>query len=223
MIYKAILIGAGDSINEGILEKIEQRKNELSDVAIMPSDRVLKRVLDLGITPEYFPNFFTCITENLYSENLKIDFFKEFFEHEIVKKHAENITIFTSNVFDRFEELHNIGFKKNIDFIRVGKKGRIVKPETPVIQSCGNNVMGLFLMARKLGINEIASIGFDMDFTGSYKETNHDPKNELALTQKELFQTYLDYNKPIYNLTKSGNIHGKGVTDISLEDFLIFI
>jgi hypothetical protein len=214
MIKKAIIIGAGESLNDSVLEDLLSYNDE--KIAIFSSDRTLKHVLDMGFTPDKY-QMFTCITEDLVRPIDKFDFLTYFFDNDIVKKYSNDITLFTSHVFSRIKEIEEIGFKKRFDFIRHGKKGRSLS-NIPTINNCGNNVMGLMGFARIYEIPYISTIGFDMDKTGSWKNLQND--HEYQLTKKKLFQDYLDYGYPIYNLTTKGLIHGKGVITTTLKEFM---
>lgn len=213
-IKKAILIGAGESLNDDVLNELLLHEDK--DIAIFSSDRTLRKILEMGFTPDKY-QVFTCVTEDLIRPSDGKDFLIEFFDNEIVRKYAEHIKIFTAHVFTRIKELEEYGFKERIDFIRHGKIGRVIS-NVPTIQSCGNNVMGLMGFARIYKIPYIATIGFDMDKTGSWVDLEID--NEYQLTKKQLFQDYLDYGRVIYNLTTKGLIHGKGVVTCSLEEFM---
>ena len=87
------------------------------------------------------------------------------------------------------------------------------------INTGGNCGMALVQIARHiLKIDQIGIIGLDLDNTTSYK--NVDSLNELWLTQHKIVDDFLTMGQSVYNLTRMGNVHGKGIVETNIDDFL---
>jgi len=214
---KCIVIGAGQSLyDENVIDVLKKKP----DIKILSTDRTLKYVLEQGIIPDY------CgIQENLFPATRygKRDYLIEFFNHDIVKKYANKITLYHSQQlrWTRTKVLNAMGFKM-IPFNRAGCGGNL----RPAIATCGHCAMALLQIARHiLKIDKIATIGMDMDFSSSWKiYEKHDKRTVdgmLSNTMRTIANDFTSANKPLtYNLTKKGSFHGRGVKEITVEEFL---
>ena len=222
---KGIVIGAGQSHkDENVIDVLSQAKKRndtdlLKDVVILSTDRTLKYVLEKGIIPEY------CgIQENLYPATRygATDYLKIFFDHDIVKKHASEITLYHAQAlrWQRTKILSAMGFKM-VRFNRHGCGGNL----KPVIVTCGHCAMALVEIGRHiLKLDKIATIGMDMDLTGSWKIYKNDVLNVqqtmLQATIRKTASDLVDTGKPIYNLTRLGKFHCRGVEETNIDEFL---
>ena len=215
---KGVVMAAGQSLyDEDVIEKIKLYcLTEVEDIIILSTDRTLKYVLESGLIPDY-----TCVNENIIRpSNVKWlpnhDFLPDFFYHGIVKSHASKITLYHNSLLipERVKILEDMGFK-TVQFNRVGcgtNKGTLVN-------TCGNCGMALVQIARHiLKIEKIGIIGLDLDNTTSYKHV--DALNELLLTQHKIVDDFLTMGQSVYNLTRMGNVHGKGIVETNIDDFL---
>ena len=79
--------------------------------------------------------------------------------------------------------------------------------------------MALVQIARHiLKISKIGIIGLDLDNTTSYKHI--DATNELWHTKNKIVADFLTMGESVYNLTRMGNVHGKGIIETNIDDFL---
>lgn len=214
---KCIVIGAGQSLyDENVIDVLKKKP----DVKILSTDRTLKYVLEQGIVPDY------CgIQENLFPATRygKRDYLVEFFNHDIVKKNAHKITLYYSQQLGwaRKKVLDVMGFNM-IPFNRFGCGGNL----RPAIVTCGHCAMALLQIARHiLKIDKIATIGMDMDFSTSWnryqKLDNKTVEGMLSNTMHTIANDFTSGNKPLtFNLTKKGSFHGRGVKEITVEEFL---
>jgi len=215
---KAVVMAAGQSLyDEDVIEKIKLYcLSEVEDIIILSADRNLKYVLESGLIPDY-----TCVNENIirppdvaYMPNY--DFLPDFFYHGIIKSYASQITLYHNSMLtpERVKILEDMGFK-TVQFNRVGcgvNKGILVN-------TGGNCGMALVQIARHiLKIDKIGIIGLDLDNTTSYK--NIDPSHELWHTKNIIVDDFLTMGKSVYNLTRMGNVHGKGIIETNIDDFL---
>jgi len=215
---KAIVIAAGQSLcDEDVIEKIKLYcLSQVEDITILSTDRTLKYVLESGIIPDY-----TCVNENIirppnveYMPNH--DYLPDFFYHGIVKSYASQIALYHNSMLtpERVKILEDMGFK-TIQFNRVGcgeNKGTLVN-------TCGNCGMSLVQIARHiLKIDRIGIIGLDLDNTTSYE--NIDASYELWHTKNKIVDDFLTMGQSVYNLTRMGNVHGKGIVETNIDDFL---
>ena len=221
---KGIVIGAGQTHkDENVIDTLSKLKEKddplLKDVVILSTDRTLKYVLEKGIIPEY------CgIQENLYpaTRHGATDYLKIFFDHDIVRKHASEITLYHAQAlrWQRTKILSAMGFKM-IRFNRHGCGGNL----KPVIQTCGHCAMALVQIGRYiLKLDKIATIGMDMDLSGSWKIYENDVLNVqqtmLQATIRKSASDFVDTGKPIYNLTRKGLYHCRGVEETNIDEFL---
>jgi len=219
---KGIVIGAGQSLyDENVIDTIVKLKEKddpvLKDVVLLSTDRTLKYVLDQGIIPEY------CgIQENLYPATRYgvTDYLKIFFDHDIVRKHASEITLYSAQAlrWQRTKILTAMGFKM-VRFNRHGCGGNL----KPVIHTCGHCTMALVQIARYiLKLDKIAVIGMDMDNSTSWKLYENTPiaQNMAQNTIRKTASDFVDTGKPVYNLTRKGVYHCRGVVETNIEDFL---
>ena len=214
---KCIVIGAGQSLyDENVIDELKKKP----DVKVLSTDRAIKYVLEQKVIPDY------CgIQENLFTATRYgyEDLFPEFFNHDIVKKYANEITMFYSQqlTWPRKKILTALGFKM-IPFNRVGCGGNL----KPAIVTCGHCSMALLQIARHvLKIDKIATIGMDMDYSTSWKRYETENKRAvdgmLSNTMHTIANDFTSGNRPVtYNLTKKGNFHGRGVKEITIEEFL---
>ena len=220
---KLIVIGAGQSAyDENVLDVISKAKKQndtdkLKDLQIMSTDRTLKYVLEHDIIPEY-----TCIQENLYPATRfgKKDYLKEFFDHDIVRKYAKQIKIYYSQQLRwyRTKLLKEMGFEMTL-FNRHGCGGNL----KPVIVTCGHCSMACVEIGRYiLKADMIAVIGMDMDLTKSWKlyEKTTIADNMLQNTIRRTATSFVDTGKPLYNLTRKGRFHCRGVEETNIDEFL---
>ena len=131
---KCIVIGAGQSLyDENVIDVLKTKP----DVKVLSTDNTLKYVLEQGIIPDY------CgIQEDLYTA-LRFghkDLFPEFFNHDIVKKYANEITMYYSQQlrWPRKKLLDLLGFKM-IPFNRVGCGGNLKPATACVLAVWGSN------------------------------------------------------------------------------------
>ena len=113
-----------------------------------------------------------------------------------------------------------MGFKM-IEFNRHGCGGNL----KPVIVTCGHCAMALVEIARYiLKLDKIATIGMDLDLTGSWKKYENDVLNVqqtlLQATIRKSASDFIDTGKPIYNLTRKGLYHCRGVEETNIDEFL---
>ena len=226
MTTKAIVMGGGQSLYDGdvidyLLDHyIKDEDNEkLKDVTILSTDRTLKYVLEKGIVPDY-----TAIQENLFPATrfTRIDYMEEFFNHDIVKANAKEITLYYAQALRWFRArlLRAMGFTMK-PFNRHGLGGSL----KPLIYTCGHCSQALVEIARYvLNIDKVATIGMDMDCSRSWKiyekDVHHAQKTMLQSTLKRTHTSFLNTGKPVYNLTRKGNFHYTGVVETNIEDFL---
>jgi len=209
---KAVVIGAGGSLYE---EKVIDQLKDYKDLTVLSTDRTLKYVLEHDVNVQY-----TCVQENIIRADGH-DFLPDFYEHDIVRKHASNITLYHSQLLttQRVMILANMGFK-TIPFQRLGKGDG---GTGEIIDTCGNNAMALVQIARKLlKIEEIAVIGLDLDSSTSWKMYENTTINQ-AMVKNSKERTAIDFfdNGTItYNLTELGLFHGKGIKEVSLNTFM---
>jgi len=203
---KGIVMAAGQSLyDEDVIEKIKLYcLSEVEDIIILSADRNLKYVLESGIIPDY-----TCVNENIITL-AGHDFLPDFFYHGIIKSYASQITLYHNSMLtsERVKILEDMGFK-TVQFNRVGSGEN----------TGGNCGMALVQIARHiLKIDKIGIIGLDLDNTTSYK--NIDASHELWHTKNIIVGDFLTLGQPVYNLTRMGNVHGKGIIETNIDDFL---
>jgi len=215
---KGIVMAAGQSLyDEDVIEKIKLYcLSEVEDIIILSADRNLKYVLESGIIPDY-----TCVNENIlrppdvaYMPNH--DFLPDFFYHGIIKSYASKITLYHNSMLtpERVKILEDMGFK-TLHFNRVGSGENKGVP----VNTGGNCGMALLQIARHiLKIDKIGIIGLDLDNTTSYQ--NIDSSNELWHTKNKIVEDFLTLGQSVYNLTRMGNVHGKGIVETNIDDFL---
>ena len=208
---KAIVIAAGQSLyDEDVIEKIKLYcLSEVEDIIILSTDRTLKYVLESGIIPDY-----TCINENIIRPSDNYDFLPDFFYHGIVKSYASQIVLYHNSMLtsERVKILEDMGFK-TLKFNRQGCGN------FDSINTGGNCGMALVQIARHiLKIDRIGIIGLDLDNTTSYK--NIDATPELWHTKHKIVDDFITMGQSVYNLTRMGNVHGKGIVETNIDDFL---
>ena len=207
------MIAAGQSLYE---EKIFDELKKNPDIIVLSTDNTLKYVLEQNIIPEY-----TCMQENLIRPKDQYDFFPDFFYHGIIKSHADKITLYYSQLVspERLKIFNEMGFKI-VPFVRLGKGTG--KGET--IDTAGNCGMALVQIARHiLKIDKIAILGIDLDYTTSWKAFTDKPHildPMLNNTKHKLTCDYFESGTPIFNLTRLGNLHGKGIKESNIIDFI---
>ena len=219
---KGIVIGAGQSLyDENVIDNLVKLKETddplLKDVVILATDRTLKYVLEQGIIPEY------CgIQENLYPATQfgMTDYLPIFFDHDIVKKHASKITMYVAQAlrWQRHKILSEMGFTM-IRFNRYGCGGTL----KPAIQTCGHCAMALLQIARYiLKLDKIAVIGMDMDNSTSWKvyDNTNIAQGMAQNTIRKTASDFVDTGKPVYNLTRKGIYHCRGVEETTINEFL---
>ena len=204
------MIAAGQSLYE---EKIFDELKKNPDIIVLSTDRTLKYVLDQDIIPQY-----VAIQENLISEQ-KHDWIPEFFYHGIIKSHADKITLYHSQNLtpERVKIVYDMGFKL-VPFRRLGKG--IGKGE--IIDTCGNCGMALIEIARHiLKIDKIAVLGIDLDTSTTWNVHKPNVLNPMVdNTKHRLTNDYFESGTPIFNLTRLGNLHGKGIKETNIIEFI---
>ena len=113
--------------------------------------------------------------------------------------------------------MYDIGFK-TVPFVRAGKgdgKGEI-------IDTCGSCGIALVEIARHiLKIDKIAVLGLDMDTSTSWNMHKPHVLNPMIdNTKHRMTNDYLESGTPIFNLTRLGNLHGKGIKESNIIDFI---
>ena len=79
--------------------------------------------------------------------------------------------------------------------------------------------MALVQIARHiLKIDKIGIIGLDLDNTTSYEHIDATP--ELWHTKHKIVDDFITMGQSVYNLTRMGNVHGKGIVETNIDDFL---
>jgi len=215
---KALIIASGNSINQTSVVDYVSR-NPSKDLAILVTDRSLAFVLSRGITPPKFPKFYTCIQENLITQAGE-DLMPGFLYHNIIFKNAKNITLFYSQLLkeNRVQIIHDLAFKA-VKFNRCGKG----PGAGPVIRTCGNNGVALLQIARRfLMFDKIGFIGLDLDESTSWISYAGTPivDNMLKFSKAQIVEDFLEFNKSYYSLTRLGRLHGKGIKETIISEFL---
>ena len=184
----------------------------MEDIIILSTDRTLKYVLESGIIPDY-----ACINENLIIPSNNYDFLPDFFFHGIVKSYASEITLYYNSLLtlERLKILQDMGFKMAL-FNRLGcgtHKG-------VTLNTGGNCGMALVQIARHiLNIDKIGVIGLDLDYSTSNK-ISISVDAELWHTKTQIVNHFFEMGQPVYNLTRMGRLHGTGIVETSIDDFL---
>ena len=210
---KAVVIAAGQSLyDEDVIEKIKLYcLSEVEDIIILSTDRTLKYVLESGLIPDY-----TCVNENIITlaghDNLP-----DFFYHGIVKSHASKITLYHNSLLtpERVKIFVDMGFKIEL-FNRQGTGTH----KGVTLHTGGNCGMALVQIATHiLNIDKIGVIGLDLDFSTSNKNSES-VDGELFHTKTQIVNNFFTMEKPIYNLTRMGRLHGNGIVETNIDDFL---
>ena len=210
---KGIVMAAGQSLyDEDVIEKIKLYcLSEVEDIIILSTDRTLKYVLESGLIPDY-----TCVNENIITL-AGHDLLPDFFYHGIVKSHASKITLYHNSLLtpERVKIFVDMGFKTEL-FNRLGcgtHKGI-------TINTGGNCGMALVQIAQHiLNIDKIGIIGLDLDFSTSNKNSES-VDAELSNTKTQILNDFFTMEKPVYNLTRKGRLHGNGIIETNIDDFL---
>lgn len=210
---KGIVMAAGQSLyDEDVIEKIKLYcLTEVEDIIILSTDRTLKYVLDNGLIPDY-----TCVNENIITL-AGHDLLPDFFFHGTVKSHAEQITLYYNSLLtlERLKIFQDMGFKTKL-FNRQGTGTH----KGVTLHTGGNCGMALVQIARHiLNIDKIGVIGLDLDFSTSNKNSES-VDAELFHTKTQIVNDFFTMEKPVYNLTRMGRLHGKGIVETNIDDFL---
>ena len=210
---KGIVMAAGQSLyDEDVIEKIKLYcLTEVEDIIILSTDRTLKYVLDNGLIPDY-----TCVNENIITL-AGHDLLPDFFFHGTVKSHAEQITLYYNSLLtlERLKIFQDMGFKTKL-FNRQGTGTH----KGVTLHTGGNCGMALVQIARHiLNIDKIGVIGLDLDFSTSNKNSES-VDAELFHTKTQILNDFFTMEKPVYNLTRMGRLHGKGIVETNIDDFL---
>lgn len=212
---KAVVMAAGQSLyDEDVIEKIKLYcLSEVEDIIILSTDRTLKYVLESGIIPDY-----TCVNENIVTLT-NHDLLPDFFFHGIVKSYASKITLYHNSLLtpERVKIFADMGFKMAL-FNRLGcgtHKG-------VTLNTGGNCGMALVQIARHiLNIDKIGVIGLDLDLSTSNKgRSSSQVDGELWHTKTQIVNHFFEMGQPVYNLTRMGRLHGTGIIETSIDDFL---
>lgn len=213
---KAIVIASGSSLElSGVLDVLARTVKP--DLAVLVVDRSLLDVIKKGITPDKFPNFYCCIQENLISSK-DYDWLPDFFLHPEIYPITKEITLFCSQLLDekRLEVLKMLGFQIR-KFNRFGK-GPGPGPE---IKTAGNCGMAILEIGRHvLKFDKVGFIGLDLDHSTSWNSEIKPDLNELILSKNQLIEDLVNTGKSVYSLTRLGNLHGKGIIETTIHDFL---
>jgi len=140
----------------------------------------------------------------------------DFFLHPEIYPITKEIILFYNQLLEekRLEVLKMLGFQTR-QFNRFGK-GPGPGPE---IKAAGNCGMALIEIGRHiLKIDKVGFIGLDLDHSESWK-TKPD-LNELILTKNQLIDDLIKTGKNVSSLTRLGNLHGKGIEETTIHDFL---
>ena len=210
---KGVVMAAGQSLyDEDVIEKIKLYcLTEVEDIIILSTDRTLKYVLDNGLIPDY-----TCVNENIITL-AGHDLLPDFFFHGTVKSHAEQITLYYNSLLtlERLKIFQDMGFKTEL-FNRQGTGTH----KGVTLHTGGNCGMALVQIARHiLNIDKIGVIGLDLDFSTSNKNSES-VDAELFHTKTQIVNNFFTMEKPVYNLTRMGRLHGKGIVETNIDDFL---
>jgi len=211
---KAIVIASGSSLElSGVLDVLT--RYEKKDVGILVTDRSLLDVIKKGITPDKFPFFYTCLNENIITK-AGHDLLPDFFLHPEIYPITKEITLFYNQLLEkkRMEVLQMLGFQMR-KFNRFGK-GPGPGPEVKTAGNCG---MALIEIGRHiLKIDKVGFIGLDLDHSTCWKDKPD--LNELVLSRTQLIEDLVNTGKSVYSLTRLGNLHGKGIEETTIHDFL---
>ena len=69
-----------------------------------------------------------------------------------------------------------------------------------------------------LKIDKVGFIGLDLDHSTCWKDKPD--LNELVLSRTQLIEDLVNTGKSVYSLTRLGNLHGKGIEESTIHDFL---
>ena len=80
--------------------------------------------------------------------------------------------------------------------------------------------MALVQIARHiLNIDKIGVIGLDLDYSTSNKNSIS-VDAELWHTKTQIVNHFFEVGQPVYNLTRMGRLHGTGIIETNIDDFL---
>ena len=210
---KGLVIASGSSaVKTSVLDVIAR---EVPDLTILVADRSLLDVLKKGITPDKFPNFYCCINENIIRKD-GLDLLPEFFYHDEIFPITTSISLYCCQLLEekRLDLLKDMGFQIR----RFNRFGKGPGPG-PVVRTAGNCGMAILEIGRHvLKIDKIGFIGLDLDQTESWK--NKPDLNELVISKNQLIDDFIKTGKTVYSLTRLGNLHGKGIEETTIHDFL---
>ena len=221
---KAIVIGAGPSIFEKNHLEILSKSN--FNGYIMSCDRILKYTLECGITPVKFSNYYTATINDCIITHKAWHEMELFFNHQIIKDHAKNIKCFVSSQVHpkQIEYLSKIGFDVAGYYHQYGKTKLYAVPKNKSLElkDCDNVCMALWSLAKNyFSCSKIAFLGVDLSYseydTELYKGNNPTWDSHLSCMLQELQESH---NIKSYNCTQGGRLHGPGIIDSTLDNFL---
>ena len=212
---KALVIASGSSLfKTSVLDVIAR---EVPDLTILVTDRSLLDVLKKGITPDKFPNFYSCVNENIMDLDGH-DCLPDFFMHNEIFPITKSISLYCNQLLKekRLNILQEMGFQIR----RFNRFGKGPGPR-PVIKTAGNNGMALVEIARHiLKIDKVGFIGLDLDHSTCWNIELKPDLNELALSKTLLIEDLVKTGKSVFSLTRLGNLHGKGIKETTIHEFL---
>lgn len=221
---KAIVIGAGSTIYDK--NHLEILSNSNFDGYVLPCDRILKYVINCGVTPLKFPKYYTAIINNLVEPMSKWHIMDDFFNSESIKQHAKNIKCFLhSQVHPKQSEyLVHMGMTIAGCYRPCEKQDTNYSHDCPKweFNDCGHVCMALWNFAKhQLHCSKIALLGVDLSYSKHdvefYKDSNPLWNDQLTRTLKILKESK---DVQTYNCTKGGNVYGDGIIDLTLREFL---
>ena len=77
----------------------------------------------------------------------------------------------------------------------------------------------LIVARHILNIDKIGVIGLDLDYSTSNKNSDS-VDSELFHTKTQILNDFFEMGQPVYNLTRMGRLHGTGIKETTIDDFL---
>lgn len=209
---KCIVIGAGSAVHDtDILKQISESK---FNGKIFIADRMLLQCIDNGINPEDFD-----IVTSSVEKDVK-DFIKQFYRYvpSHYRKHYD--TLLACTVDEKtVDSIIDMGYRIQM-YHRKGKQCLTTTGSKIEINVCGNVGAALISIAVDLfSYNKIALIGLEF-VSSKHDNVQWDWHVERYLTLQMIKNHYFDKKATFYNLSRNGTLHGKGIKESSLSEFL---